>query len=225
MEVTGTMMTSAERDDMPGIRPTFLETVTAIRPLVASSEVAERWTEESALPGFSVGGLAGHLIRAALTVDTYLDRPEPEDGKPVSVAAYYANLDPDVSSPFHAGIRQRGEELAAGGQGALVEKLDRLITRLSERLTTEPPQRLMSVAGDRPMRLDEYLITRIVELVVHADDLAVSVGRETDMLSPSALNLTIAALVDVARYRHGDLAVVRALSRRERDTSAALRVF
>ena len=35
----------------------------------------------------------------------------------------------------------------------------------------------------------------------------------------------ITTLVEVARLRHGDAAVVRALSRRERDTAEALRVI
>ncbi len=39
------------------------------------------------------------------------------------------------------------------------------------------------------------------------------------------MDLAIEALVDVARVRHGDLAVLRALTRRERDSSEALRVL
>jgi hypothetical protein len=61
--------------------------------------------------------------------------------------------------------------------------------------------------------------------VVHADDLAVSVGTDLPTLPPAALQIAISTLVDVARQRHGDLAVLRALSRRERDTLGALRVF
>ncbi len=224
MEVTGTMMTGPERE-MPGIRSTFLQTIEAVRPLVASPEVAARWADESCLPEFSVGGLTGHLVRAALTADTYLDRPQPEAGTPISTAAYFANLDSDISSPLNVGIRQRGEEAASTGQGELIVTLDNTLARLQERLRTELPDRLVVVAGGQIMQLDEYLITRIVELTVHADDLAVSVGLELPRLPPRALDLTIVALVDVARHRHGDLAVVRALSRRERDAANALRVF
>lgn len=207
------------------IRLTFLETINVVRPLIASQEVGARWIEESCLPQFSVGGLAGHLARAALTVDTYLERPAPESGTPISAPAYFANLDSDISSALNAGIRQRGEELAGRGQRELVMQLDDLITRLPERLEGEPHDRLVVVAGDEIMRLNEYLITRIVELTVHADDLATSVKLEPFALPATALNLTIDALVGVARYRHGDLAVVRALARRERDAIDALRVF
>jgi hypothetical protein len=74
------------------------------------------------------------------------------------------------------------------------------------------------------MRLDDYLVTRIVELAVHADDLATSVGLESS-LPPAALAMAVHSLVDVVRVRHGDLAVLRALSRRERQTPELLRVF
>jgi len=207
------------------IRRTFLDTLAAIRPIVASPQVVARWDEPSALPEFSVRGLVGHLARAALTVDTYLDRPQPAGGVPISPAAYYANLTSDIASPLNRGIRQRGEELAAAGHDRLAAEIDRLAARLDERLAHEPDDRLLMVAGNDLMRLDDYLVTRIVELTVHADDLALSVGLDAPALPPEALDTTIDALVAIARDRHGDLAVLRALSRRERDTVNTLRVF
>ncbi len=210
---------------MKPIRRTFLDTLAAIRPIVASPQVVARWDEPSALPEFSVRGLVGHLARAALTVDTYLDRPQPAGGVPISPAAYYANLTSDIASPLNRGIRQRGEELAAAGHDRLAAEIDRLAARLDERLAHEPDDRLLMVAGNDLMRLDDYLVTRIVELTVHADDLALSVGLDAPALPPEALDTTIDALVAIARDRHGDLAVLRALSRRERDTVNTLRVF
>jgi uncharacterized protein (TIGR03083 family) len=203
----------------------FLDTVEAVRPLIASPLVAAQWEEPSALPQFSVGGLAGHLVRAVFTADSYLARPEPVDAEPISTAAYYAALDPDVSSPAHAAIRQRGEDMASGGHGALIASLDALTERLQVRLTEEPDERLVTVAGNVAMRLGDYLATRIVELTVHADDLAASVGTDTPALPDAALQIAVDTLVSVARYRHGDHAVLLALSRRERDTFNALRVF
>ncbi len=210
---------------MRPIRRTFLDTLAAIRPVVAAPEVAARWDEPSALQEFSVRGLAGHVARAALTVDTYLDRSQPAGGVPISPAAYYANLNADIASSLNSGIRQRGEELAAAGHEGLAAEIARLAARLEERLAREPDDRLLMVAGNDLMRLDDYLVTRIVELTVHADDLALSVGLDAQGLPTEALDITIATLVAIARYRHGDLAVLRALSRRERDTINALRVL
>jgi hypothetical protein len=64
-----------------------------------------------------------------------------------------------------------------------------------------------------------------MECVVHIDDLAASAAIETPTLPPFAVNVTIEALIEIARAHRGDLAVVRALSRRERDTVDALRVI
>ena len=61
--------------------------------------------------------------------------------------------------------------------------------------------------------------------MVHGDDLAVSLGVDPPLLPPAATGLVIATLVEVARIRHGDIAVVRALARRERDAVDALRVI
>jgi len=75
------------------------------------------------------------------------------------------------------------------------------------------------------MTLDDYLPTRIVEIVVHADDLAVSVGAPPVPFPADVVDVVVDVLVRTARVTHGDLAVVRALSRRERDAADALRVL
>jgi PhnB protein len=224
-EVGGWARRPAMAADVSHTRHAFLGLLPAIRSVVASEAVAARWDEPSALPAFSVRGLAGHLVRAALTVDTYLDRPEPAGQDPISPAAYFANLDADIASSLNAAIRRRGEELAAGGHDRLIAEFDRQTTRLNDRLAHESDGRVLTVGGNAVMRLDEYLVTRIVELTIHADDLTASVGSDSPTLPPAALNIAIETLVDIARSRHGDLAVLRGLSRRERDISNALRVF
>jgi len=207
------------------VRHVFLETLAGIRPLLASLEVGMRWDEPSALENFTVRALVGHLVRAAITVDSYLNLPEPAGEKGISAASYFANLDLDVSSSLSVGVRARGEEQAAGGQEALVAQLDRVTARLAESLLREPDDRLVAVAGDMVMRLDEYLVTRLVELTIHADDLALSVGLDYPSLPPEALDITLTTLLDIARHRRGDLAVLRVLSRRERAEAGILPVF
>jgi hypothetical protein len=201
--------------------------------LQQSARLAERYEGPSALAEFSVRGLAGHLRRAMTVVETYLDQPAPDAGAGTDVetgsaAEYYAAVlpaDVDLDSEFHRAIRQRGVETAPERPEdfSLVwaETAGALITRLEQ----VPADRLVQVFGGVVLTLDEYLTTRIVELVVHADDLAVSLDVAPALLSPAATGLVITTLVEVARLRHGDTAVVRALSRRERDSADALRVI
>jgi hypothetical protein len=75
------------------------------------------------------------------------------------------------------------------------------------------------------MHLDDYLVTRTIELAVHLDDLAVSIGVDTPSLDPRAIDLVTACLVKIARIRHGDVEVLRAMARRERVAQAVFPVF
>jgi hypothetical protein len=104
-----------------------------------------------------------------------------------------------------------------------VETLEHTANHLRMRLADEPEDRRVEVIDGFVLALDEYLITRIVELTLHSDDLCASVGKPTPALPGT--ELTIRTLVDVATMRHGETAVLHALARRERDTVEALRVI
>jgi hypothetical protein len=61
--------------------------------------------------------------------------------------------------------------------------------------------------------LGDYLTTRIVEQVVHLDDLARSVDVPPWTVSVKASELTIAVGAEIARRRAGSTATIRALYR------------
>ena len=211
----------------PEVRAAFLEATGIAATVLARPEVARFWDAPSALRLLSVRGLAGHLVRGATTVEVYLDRPEPT-GEPVSAEEYYNRalpVDGDITTPIHTAIRERGEEQGAAGPERLAADAAAACVRLRERLATEPATRLMSVYKDTVIRIDDYLRTRIIELTLHIDDLCVSVGVPTPDLPPAATAVAIDSLLGVARLRHGDVAVLRALARRERDPAAVLRVM
>lgn len=211
---------------MSSVRETFLVTGRVAADLLARPEVEAAWDGPSALAEFTVRGLAGHLLRATGSVSAYLDRPEP-DGEPVTAAEYYVQAvdEPDITSEIHRAIRQRGEDEAAGGYDAVRDRAYELIEALRTRLDAEGPGRKVRAYKDLVLSIDDYLVTRLIELTVHVDDLAVSVGIPTPELPREATDLAIAALVEAAKLKHGDLAVLRALTRRERDEAGALRVL
>ena len=206
-------------------RAVYRDCVEAIGPLLRDPAVAAKWDEASALAEMPVSALAGHLLRVLSTVERYLEQPEPLEEGRLSPPVYFSNVKSDVHDPQNAAIRQRGAEEAAGGYDALVKEYERLRVSVLEAMRDQPSSRRMSVFAGQVLLLDDYLVTRIVEAVVHADDLAVSCGLETPALPGDAYEATIRTLVDIGRARHGDLAVVRALARRERDDVEALRVF
>lgn len=212
---------------MNEIRALYLETAAAARRLLTSEAVASRWDEPSALAEFSVRGLSGHLVRAVTSVVVYLEREEPAGQSPITPAEYYmpAVAEKDIHSELSRSVRSRGEEQAEGGRDALIGRMDEAFTYLEKDLEAESEERLVIVFQDMVLTLNDYLITRIIELVVHIDDLAFSLGVEAPPIPRRAFDLAIGGLVDVARHEHGDIAVIRALTRRERDEVEALRVL
>jgi len=71
-------------------------------------------------------------------------------------------------------------------------------------------------AGPWSLTLDDFLVTRMMEITVHSDDLAASVGIPTPELAESVTAPVLDLLVRLSVRRHGQTAVVRALSRAER---------
>lgn len=212
---------------MTGVRPTYLEAVDTAIGLVSDPKIEESWDSSSALREWRVDGLAGHLARAVSTVEQYLDADPAPAGERIGPGAYFATVinTNDIDSELHRMIRKRGDEMAVRGYSGLVTLLQETVYRLRERLDSEPGDRSVAVLQGMVLSLDDYLRTRLVEIVVHSDDLAVSLGIATPGFSPQTYRIVTDVLIDTARERYGNLAIVRALARRERDSVEALRVF
>jgi hypothetical protein len=209
---------------MAETRTAFLDAAEVARQVVASPGVAIRWEEPGALSEMTVGALVAHLARAVTNVERSLEAPEPPPvAAVISAAAYFAAVGPDLDSGINVRVRAASAEEALIGHRAVLGRMDRGLDRLRTRLEGEPEGRLVTVRDREVLRLDEYLVTRIIELALHTDDLCVSVGRETPELP--GIGVAIQALVDIAAHRHGELAVLRALARRERDPGQVLRVI
>lgn len=209
------------------VRGAFFDAAGVARSVLADEATAKHWHEPSALEHWTVAGVAGHLYRAIGSIEPYLDRPEQTHAQPVGPVEYYARvLDAvDADPGLHEGIRKRGDDASAGGHEKLLEDWDAMVVRLQERLPALKPGRTLTAFLDTAMTVDGYLATRIIECVVHTDDVAVSVGLAPPSIPHEAASIAISALVEVARLRRGDLAVLRALTRRERDSIQALRVL
>ncbi|GIG65947.1 maleylpyruvate isomerase N-terminal domain-containing protein [Phytomonospora endophytica] len=199
----------------------FCATGAVARDLLASTEVAERWTRPSALAEFQVSGLSGHLARQIINAERFLDVPLTPDTPRLGLDEWFAKgakgkSDEPLDSPAHRAIRERAEQDAAPGPAALAAKVDAALARLSSRLPSEDPNRWVNVFGHHALTLDTFLLTRLTELVVHADDLAFSVYAEPPVLPDEAVDVVITALTGHAVRKHGRIAVLRALSRSER---------
>jgi uncharacterized protein (TIGR03083 family) len=187
--------------------------------------VAHRWKEPSALEGYTIGGLAAHTARSIRTVVMYLEGPEP-GGALINPAEYFLNGlgdDDPVDSDLHRSIRQRAVDVAAAGPAQLMDSASSDLAVLTKRLATTP-ERAVEVFGGAAMALSDYLVTRLVEIVVHLDDLAHSIGDDLPPPPGDAIDLTLATLFEIAVARSGANAMMRSLSRVER-TSDFPRAF
>lgn len=214
-------MTRGSEEPVDPVRQAFLDAGACAVELVAAPPVGANWLRPSSLDGWPVATLCGHLARGVTSVAEYLERGDPPDGdERIDAAAYFAGVaammgtGPDLG----AGIAERAAKAAEGGQFGVVELMERTLDRLGEACASAPPGRAVSVFGGLAMVLDDYLVTRMIELCVHCDDLAVSIGVDPPAMPTFANELVSHTLVDVARLRFGEIEVLRALARAERST-------
>lgn len=206
---------------MAGMRVDFLTAARSAADLLRDPTVAAAWSQPSALPEFSVGGLAAHLAYQVLALPDVLAAPEPTE-RVVPVLGHYERIPwvgAALDDEINVRIRETGESSAEEGPAELVTRLDAVIEVLAGVLpgAANRPVRL-PFWGDWSLLLDDLLVTRMMEIAVHSDDLAVSVDLPTPELPQGVLDPVFDLLVALSRRRHGPTAVLRALSRAERAT-------
>ncbi|SNY53235.1 Mycothiol maleylpyruvate isomerase N-terminal domain-containing protein [Paractinoplanes atraurantiacus] len=196
----------------------YLETAASACAFLGLPAVAERWDDPSALARLRTGPLAAHLASQLVQVPPVLDAPV--TGDRVSLSEHFARstwTDGDLDSEVNTYIRRISEDAATAGHAAVTDAAGAALAQLRHRLPAEEPDRAVQLPfGPWSLTLADYLTTRLLELTVHVDDLAASVGAEPPAMPPAALDTTIGVLCRLAVERHGAPAVLRALSRAER---------
>ena len=194
----------------------------SVADLLARPEVAAAWDQPSALAEWKVSGLAGHLGDQASARGHAARAPSESDQEPITLDEHYrraawvgAAVDDEVrastSAPPASATRPRGRTPCWPGCARPVEAL---------------PAVLAATAPDRPvlipwqgwaLRRDDFLTVRMMEITVHSDDLAASVGITAPELPDEVLGPVLGLLTRLAVRRHGQSAVVdRPVPRRAR---------
>ena len=204
---------------VPTIRASYLAAADVAVRLLGDAAVAQRWTGPSVLAGMPVSALAGHLARQVFGVERLL-AAGPAAEPPISLLDHYARsawAAAGQAGEANAAIRRDAAAEAAPGPAALAARTADTARRLSGVLASEPPDRVVLLPwGPWPLTLDDLLLSRLLEIAVHDDDLALSVGLPTPELPGDVTDLVLALLSRLAARRHGPTAVIRALSRAER---------
>lgn len=132
----------------------------------------EQW-DRPGLGEWDVRGLVGHTARAILTVETYLSAEEPVERTVPDAVAYYRALAGTRADPVE--VAHRGVEAGRALGDRPADAIDEAIDRACALVARQRRGRLVEVAG-HGIELNEYLRTRVLELVVHTIDLSRATG-------------------------------------------------
>jgi hypothetical protein len=140
----------------------------------------------------------------------------------LSLVGHYDRVDwlhASIDAPENTSICDDFNELASAGHAESVEILARSGRQLGPAIDVAGPMTYVPWQ-DCALPTDDFLVIRLMEIVVHADDLACSVGLSAPQFAPDVLEPALALLAALALRRRGQDAVLRSLSRHERSTGS-----
>lgn len=156
------------------------------------------WSIPSVLPGWTVADLVAHVVLVTRSVAGL--EPAPADSRPRTPLEYMGGY---ASAAGEIADASRDVSAAAAHEpAALLDDLDRHYAAAAQVLDALVPQDPVVRARRAPIRLGDYLATRVVELAVHADDLARSVpGLEEPTMPREVQRLAVRTLLDALAER------------------------
>ncbi|MGH8908006.1 MAG: maleylpyruvate isomerase family mycothiol-dependent enzyme [Egibacteraceae bacterium] len=164
----------------------FAEECAAVDATLAG--VADEDWERPALGEWSVAELTAHLVLVAQRVNGYLDQPV--SGPAVLDRVSYYQFDWAAEAPA---VAQRArDEASAVAPTALPARFAAGWRASVERAIALPAAHVIATLRD-PMRLDEYVATRVLEAVVHHMDLRAAL-TVPPVTTPTAGQLTMRIL-------------------------------
>ncbi|MEO6627958.1 MAG: maleylpyruvate isomerase N-terminal domain-containing protein [Aquihabitans sp.] len=221
----------SEDEQWDEVRAGVLAAGESVVALLAEPAVAERWEDPSLLPEMTVGELAAHMSQMLTAAVGWLGGEADQTLVESSIGAIYGSArvttDEGIDGEVATKIRSWARAGAVDGPSKVVARTAKDVAGLGALLPSLCAGRIVPsvTCPGAGMRADDYLRTRCVELLVHADDLASSIGVTPPSPDPRAASAAIHALLAICRERVGDLAVLRALSRPDRADPDALRAL
>jgi uncharacterized protein (TIGR03083 family) len=188
-------------EDFTQVSSAFIEVVELIRP--------EQWSEPG-LGSWNVRSLVGHTTRAILTVENYLNLEEPRRISVPTAENYYARVYAEYTDP--ASIAERGVEAGLWLGDDPVSVIRDARGRALALIDAQHPKRIVSIGG-MGIPLDQYLRTRVFELVVHTLDIMQATGIERGLPDAAFAN-TVQLATAIAVEGGNGVRLLRALTGR-----------
>ncbi|MFC8732444.1 maleylpyruvate isomerase N-terminal domain-containing protein [Luteimicrobium sp. NPDC057192] len=203
----------------------FLAAADVALDLLADPAVEARWAADSVLERMTVGMLACHLGRQLVRAAEIL--PVPANAAPLDAPEEHYRRAAWVRAPSlddPANDRSTDAAEAEAGPGPMLDRCRGARREVGQLLEAGGAQDVVTIPWQGwSLRREDFLLTRLVEVVVHSDDLARSVGVATPEFPRDVAGPVLHLLVELSAERHGQAAIVSALARRERmpDTISA----
>jgi hypothetical protein len=209
----------------------YLDAVDWLVDLVRQDAVLAAWGQPSTIAQYSVGGVAAHATHGVVWLEQVLNDAEPEGLREVTVAEFFGPNraeGAEAEDPFSTALRAAAERFAQAGAPLVIAACTTSRSGLAGLLGQASAERAIPVlrvaGGQVPLR--EYLRTRVLEVIVHGDDIACSVPALDAPDPPAAsVDVCLGVCVELARARAGDLGALRAFTRAERAAPGLLRVL
>ena len=157
---------------------------------------ASVFDQPSVIPGWRVAELTGHLILVHRGLAAALGRPSAE--QPLSAEEYVRQYAPNADA-----LDTATREVAAEASGReLVDRLDEAVDLAAVALAANPLPAVVR-GGRGPISAEDLIDTRIIEVVVHSDDLGRSLPEHEPVpLQRAALSRAVRSLAAMLAARH-----------------------
>ncbi|KYH44028.1 maleylpyruvate isomerase N-terminal domain-containing protein [Branchiibius sp. NY16-3462-2] len=188
--------------------------------LTSRPEVRAAWGEPSAAQGMRVGAMAQHLLAQVGYLVDLAGQDVPSDAEVISLLEHYrraAWANSGLNEEVNSTIRDRANDAAADGPDAVLDQARARLSVLPDAMDRFGDLVYLNWQG-WALTTNAFLITRLMEIVVHSDDLAASVDLPLPEFPAGAFEGVTGLLTAVATQRHGQAAIIHALSRPQRST-------
>lgn len=175
---------SASRDR--AARTAFLDQSAALRTYLRDLTDVQA-DQDSAVPRWDLRTLVGHLVLVHEGLLAAVQRPSA--ATPMAAHQYVAQYRRSAAELHDKTVAVTSSESV----GALVQRMDAAADALAALLAADLPAVVQ--AGRGPVRTADFVTSRVVELVVHADDLTRSLPDPAPLVRP-ALALTVRTLAE-----------------------------
>ena len=210
----------------------YFDAIEWLVDVIESDQVEAAWTAPSALSRMSTGAVAAHAVTGIVRLEQQLTtEDEPSALRPVEIPEFYGpnRMDgPEDDDPLFVALRDGAEKLAAKSRAAVLERCARSVAVLRELLPRCAAARAVSLlrVPDGQVTLSTYLRTRILEVMVHGDDIVASIPEWPGPEPPAAaVRICLGVCLELAEARAGGMEALRSFTRAERATPGALRVL